>query len=229
VIQTITENSNTTGHKGHFFIFDNRDSSQQLRLGITSGSSGIPIIDSRSPNSVITDTDWHHVAVTGNGANVVFYVDGIAYPGTGTMGTKGFGDSTNLLSIGDDTAGSPDVMEAFGGLIDEVEIFNRALSALEIQAIFNVDSVGKCKDADGDGVNDTDDNCPTTPNPDQADFDLDGEGDACDTETGPPKFKDQCKNGGWMRFDFPRAFENQGECIEFVKLTNSSHLESEFR
>lgn len=36
-------------------------------------------------------------------------------------------------------------------------------------------------DADGDGIPDADDNCPQTPNPDQADADNDGTGDACDT------------------------------------------------
>ena len=35
-------------------------------------------------------------------------------------------------------------------------------------------------DGDGDGVPDALDNCPTTPNPDQADADGDGVGDACD-------------------------------------------------
>ena len=36
-------------------------------------------------------------------------------------------------------------------------------------------------DADGDGVPDAEDNCPQTANPDQADTDNDGMGDACDT------------------------------------------------
>jgi hypothetical protein len=71
-------------------------------------------------------------------------------------------------------------------------------------------------DADGDGVPDATDNCPQTPNPNQADFDGDGIGDACDAQTGPPTSKEQCKNGGWMIFNFPRTFVNQGDCFGFV-------------
>lgn len=37
-------------------------------------------------------------------------------------------------------------------------------------------------DTDSDGINDDVDNCPTTPNPDQANFDGDSLGDACDTD-----------------------------------------------
>lgn len=40
----------------------------------------------------------------------------------------------------------------------------------------------KCKDRDGDGVPDKDDNCKKVPNPGQANFDGDKKGDACDTE-----------------------------------------------
>ncbi len=39
---------------------------------------------------------------------------------------------------------------------------------------------GGCIDSDGDGVCDADDNCPSTPNADQADRDGDGVGDVCD-------------------------------------------------
>jgi hypothetical protein len=37
-----------------------------------------------------------------------------------------------------------------------------------------------CPDREGDGIRDMDDNCPATANPDQADADSDGVGDACD-------------------------------------------------
>jgi hypothetical protein len=43
-------------------------------------------------------------------------------------------------------------------------------------------------DGDGDGTEDTEDNCPETPNPDQADGDGDGLGDACDTEPNVQNF-----------------------------------------
>jgi hypothetical protein len=41
-------------------------------------------------------------------------------------------------------------------------------------------------DSDGDGVADTEDNCPEVANPDQADANRDGLGDACPIDTEPP-------------------------------------------
>ena len=50
------------------------------------------------------------------------------------------------------------------------------------------DGDGVCDDVDGDddndGVMDVNDNCPLTANADQADFDFDGTGDACDPNVG---------------------------------------------
>ena len=42
--------------------------------------------------------------------------------------------------------------------------------------------IGTLIDTDDDGIPDSDDNCPSTPNPDQADFDGDGLGDVCDED-----------------------------------------------
>ena len=68
-------------------------------------------------------------------------------------------------------------------------------------------------DTDGDGVADSNDNCPESSNPDQTDFDQDGIGDVCDAPTN----KDECNNGGWTRFIYPQRFRNQGECNRFVE------------
>ncbi len=51
-------------------------------------------------------------------------------------------------------------------------------------------------DADADGVPDATDNCVNTPNPDQTDTDLDGQGDACDADNdndGIVDAADNCK------------------------------------
>jgi len=79
------------------------------------------------------------------------------------------------------------------------------------------DGLADCVDPDddNDGVLDGSDNCPFVANADQADTDGDGIGNACDLQTGPPT-KDQCKNGGWQFFNYPRTFANQGDCIQFV-------------
>ena len=50
----------------------------------------------------------------------------------------------------------------------------------ECQNEFGPSVFGGCPDADGDGRRDIGDNCPSTPNPDQADDDGDGIGNACD-------------------------------------------------
>jgi uncharacterized repeat protein (TIGR01451 family) len=131
---------------------------------------------------VIPLNAFTHVAMTYDGGTgqYVIYVNGqqaasiVLDPASNIFAT----DRNVLIGREDSTSPRP-----FSGLIDEVEIFNRALSATEIQAIFNAGSAGKCKtDADGDGVLDALDNCPAIANADQTDTDGDGTGDACDTD-----------------------------------------------
>jgi hypothetical protein len=66
----------------------------------------------------------------------------------------------------------------FEGLLDEVSIYNRALSDSEVLQGYKKSLHGQ--GYTGDGVGDVCDNCPDVFNPDQADTDGDGIGDACD-------------------------------------------------
>jgi len=34
---------------------------------------------------------------------------------------------------------------------------------------------------------------------------------------GPPESVDECKNEGWLKFNHPYGFINQGQCVDFVK------------
>jgi hypothetical protein len=89
-------------------------------------------LDHVCSTAAISDTNWHHIAVTKGGTTVTFYLDGTA--GSAITYNSVFTFTTDLIVEG----GVP-------GLTDEIEIFNRALSASEVQAIFNAGSAGKCK------------------------------------------------------------------------------------
>lgn len=92
--------------------------------------------------------------------------------------------------------------------------FNPSYNVLTDLVKFNTTTYDFEPDTDNDGIGDGVDNCRFTSNTDQTDTDGDGIGDACDAST-KPSTKDQCKNGGFTRFNDP-VFKNQGDCIQFV-------------
>jgi len=87
----------------------------------------------------ITNTNWHHLAATKSGTSVVFYLDGVAYPAGSYGAIFSFGSPPAIGARGDSLGNS------FLGAIDEVAVYNRALSATEIQSIYNSGNVGKCQ------------------------------------------------------------------------------------
>jgi len=81
---------------------------------------------------------FHHLAVVRSGDTFTFYRDG-EFDGT-DLTTLPIPNAAASLEIG-----KAEVGFRLDGLIDEVEIYNRALSEQEIQDIFNAGSAGKCK------------------------------------------------------------------------------------
>jgi len=78
----------------------------------------------------IQSNRWEHVVVGYNGTNIFFYIDGVKdATATATIGT--ITTNSNVLYIGG-LSGS----RFFNGTIDDVMIFNRSLSAEEIQALY---------------------------------------------------------------------------------------------
>src|SRR5262249_22250503 len=71
---------------------------------------------------------WTHPAGTYNGSRVRLYVNGTLVRSIAVTGSMP--NSSNPLRIGGDSVWG----EYFNGLIDEVRIYNRALSATEIQS-----------------------------------------------------------------------------------------------
>jgi hypothetical protein len=79
----------------------------------------------------IQDEDYHHVAVTKQGSKIVFYLDGTAYPASDY--DPGFAFVTDA-AVG---ARADGLDCSFIGVIDEVMVFNRALSSDEVKGIYD--------------------------------------------------------------------------------------------
>ena len=103
----------------------------------TSDESGNPAAGGRfSPSPIygtktLTLNTWSHLAVTYDGATLRLYLNGvqvISRAQTGPIPT-----STNPLQIGGDSLYG----QYFQGMIDEVRVYSRALTATQIQSDMN--------------------------------------------------------------------------------------------
>jgi Concanavalin A-like lectin/glucanases superfamily/Carboxypeptidase regulatory-like domain/PQQ enzyme repeat len=83
---------------------------------------------------------WSHVACTYDRQNIRVYINGVQV--AFAADTQAIPTSAQNLAIGKEDRFTD---RNFDGLIDEVEIFNRALTAGEIQSIYNAGSAGKCR------------------------------------------------------------------------------------
>jgi len=100
------------------------------------------ISDVTTSPGLLTDTNFHHVAVTKSGSTVIFYVDGVAYPVAAYNPGFTFTTPAAIGALGD-------LHRGFWGTVDELSIYNRALAAAEIQAIYSAGGAGKCVGSTG--------------------------------------------------------------------------------
>ena len=113
-------------------------------------SSDVDFFDVTGTRNV-NDGQWHHVAATYDGTNMFLYVDGtldVSQPATGLIDQTG--DPVCIGANSQAYVPDCDCNETgyfFNGLIDEVSIYNRALSTSEIQTIYTAGSYGKCPPA----------------------------------------------------------------------------------
>ena len=85
----------------------------------------------------VTDTQWHHVAVAYDGQSINFYVDGQS---AGTVAESvAMWAQHEPLQIG---FASPLSSADFSGNMNELRIYNRALSAVEVQQVYGAGASG---------------------------------------------------------------------------------------
>jgi hypothetical protein len=108
-------------------------------------ASGGISIQTPAASPAIWDANFHHVAGTFDGQAVRLYVDGFLIGSNPFSQPINYG--TNVLN-GDLLIGHFDPGSAFSfgwpGIIDEISLYNRALSGSEVAAIYAAGSLGKC-------------------------------------------------------------------------------------
>lgn len=85
--------------------------------------------------------EWVHIALTNDGTALKIYVNGVERASTPVSGTIDYGNEPFLMGNYDR---NPSSTNGFGGLIDEVILFDRALSAQEVSDIYDAHRDGLC-------------------------------------------------------------------------------------
>lgn len=117
-----------------WFLTLKSTSTIQFRGSVFSVSSSI-----RTSTSSIVLNTWQHVVATwdgsATGANIHLYLNGVLVDGTAVNGSGAVNsDAATPLTIGNRPI---DLGASYDGAIDEVQIYNRVLSATEIQNLAN--------------------------------------------------------------------------------------------
>ena len=115
----------------------------QNGYGLYLDLNGVPAlsrigVSETKPAVGITDTNFHHLAVTKTNATVLFYIDGVEYPSP--VYDPGFTFAT-VAAIG---ARGDNLDNSFLGTIDEVSVYNRVISRAGIRDIYLAGAAGKC-------------------------------------------------------------------------------------
>lgn len=104
-------------------------------------SSGLNTVGALA--DVIVPGIFYHVALTYDGSSLKIYLNGVLRQSGGLSGAVR--DTTFPLLIGRRSGAGVDGQgDVVIGLIDEVEVHDRALAEMEIQAIFDAGGAGKC-------------------------------------------------------------------------------------
>ena len=108
-----TQSNTSCGSGGEFGVGWNTGSWQDICSGI------VPVVGR-----------WYHVVVTSDGLNVVLYVNGVQ-KGTKALGTPNQNSYDVAIGTNLETGG-----RYWNGLIDDVRIYNRALSAADVARLY---------------------------------------------------------------------------------------------
>jgi hypothetical protein len=145
-----------------------------------------------------TGVSFYYSSSTSDGSVSVY--DGLN--GTGNLlGTINLESNHNINCTGDPTGANCNwdpIAVPFEGTAKSV-VFSGAANYIGFDDVTFGSTTPGAIDSDGDGILDENDNCPSTANPGQEDYDGDLEGDVCDLDD---------DNDGCLDVDDPKPFSN---------------------
>lgn len=113
----------------------------QVNNTITFGGHGGCLANSPA---ILTPNAWHHVVAMGGDTNgaTLFYIDGVSYAAASgncppTYQVETIPAVNKPIQIGATKDNSNNLSQYFNGLIDDVRVYNRALTSPELQDLYN--------------------------------------------------------------------------------------------
>lgn len=123
----------TKGSYGLYWNYGFGFSGNNLLVRYTNG-------DIISTSTTVSLGQWHYFSAVYSGTSTIFYLDGKL---TDTLFNNNWSAATGIQQLtvgGSYTSSSQTYSEKFNGSIDDLRIYNRALSATEIQTLYNAGS-----------------------------------------------------------------------------------------
>jgi len=123
--------SDSSGQNQNYQISMN--SAEQIKVGFESGTGADFFVNSPS---TYNDNQWHYAVVTYEGTTIRLYIDGIQVATKSTGGAAPETSGTKPVRIAANSRVTPPTSNFFTGNVDEVRIWNRALSSSEVTSAF---------------------------------------------------------------------------------------------
>ena len=134
------QNSLNDYHEGYNLTKTRTDGGDAFSFIVSSASGDVLALQSVT---LVTTGVWYHVAGVRGSDFTQLYVNGQLESQTNVSFPQDYG--TNDLFFG--SSGQSDWDHKFAGTLDEVSLYNRALTASEIASIYAADASGKCQEA----------------------------------------------------------------------------------
>ncbi len=128
-------NSITYGNANHNVFYLKRGEDNEIDF---SSSDNTGLADHLDPPVSLNNGPWYHIVAVWDGSEKIIYVDGAP------IGSRAWTpvaiaavESPLLIGADKDNQAAPDIEDFFDGTIDNVAVFDRALSPVEVLAHFN--------------------------------------------------------------------------------------------